>query len=208
MNMKVLLVNGSPEKKGCVNRALEEIEKTFKEEGIDSEIFWIGNQPLGGCMSCDYCHEHGECVLKDKVNDFASLAESADGFIFGSPVYYAGMAGNMKAFMDRLFYSSGRYLRGKPAAGVISSRRGGSTSVWDEFNKYFGISQMYIVGSTYWNEVHGFTPEDVEKDLEGLQVMRYLARNMAYLLKCLDAGKKAGVVKTPGESRVATNFIR
>jgi multimeric flavodoxin WrbA len=206
--MKVLLVNGSPDKAGCVNRALEEVAKVLKEEGIENEIYWIGNQPLGGCLDCDYCHEHGECVLKDKVNEFAKLAEGADGFLFGSPVYYASMAGNMKAFMDRLFHSSGRYLRGKVAAGVVSSRRGGSTSVWDEFNKYFGISQMIIVGSTYWNEVHGFTPEDVEKDLEGLQTMRYLGHNMAYVLKCLDQGKKAGVKKAPDEPKARTNFIR
>lgn len=206
--MKVYLVNGSPEKKGCCNRALEEIQGVLGKEGIDSEIFWIGNKPLGGCMDCEYCRSHEGCVLQDKVNEFALLAKDADGFIFSSPVYYAGMAGNMKAFMDRLFFSAGKALRGKPAAMVVSSRRGGSTSVWDEGNKYFGISGMPIVTSSYWNEVHGFTPEDVEKDLEGLLTMRNLAHNMAYLLKCLDAGKKAGVKEAEKEPRVATNFIR
>lgn len=207
--MKVLLVNGSPEKDGCIARALEEVRSTLEKAGVSSEIFWIGNKPIGGCLACDYCSSHEGCVIKgDAVEEFAKKAKDADGFFFGSPVYYASMAGNMKAFMDRLFYSQGALLRGKPAASVISSRRAGSTSVYDEFNKYFGINQMPIVSANYWNEVHGFTKEDVEQDLEGLQTMRLLAQNMAYLLACLDAGKKAGVKKSVPEKKIATNFVR
>jgi multimeric flavodoxin WrbA len=206
--MKVLLVNGSPKKSGSVNRALLEVEKALKEEGIETEIYWIGSQPIGGCMACGYCDNHDECVIKDCVNEFGKLAEQADGFVFGSPTYYAGMAGNLKSFMDRLFYSQGKFLEGKVGAAVVSSRRGGSTSVYDDINKFLGINKMFIVGSTYWNEVHGNTPEEVEKDLEGLQVMRNLGHNMAYLLKCLEAGTKAGVKRSPAEKGVGTNFIR
>jgi multimeric flavodoxin WrbA len=207
--MKVLLVNGSPEKDGCCERAIEEVAESLKKNGIETEIFWIGNRPIGGCLACGYCHEHHVCVLNDKVNEFALKAKEADGFVFSSPVYYAGMAGNMKSFLDRLFYSSGALLRGKPGAAVVSSRRAGSTSVFDEINKYFAISQMPIVTSRYWNEVHGSEKQDVEQDAEGLFTMRVLGDNMAYLLKCLEAGKKAGVVNNAGEEKPArTNFIR
>lgn len=207
--MKVLLVNGSPDKKGCCGRGLDEIAKVLKNEGIESEVFWIGNQPIGGCMACGYCHTHEGCVLKDSVNAFALKAQAADGFIFASPVYYASMAGNMKAFMDRLFYSNGKFLRGKVAASVISSRRAGSTSVYDEFNKYFGINQMVIVSSRYWNEIHGSSAEEVEQDEEGLYTMRVLAHRMAYVLQCLEAGKKEGVVDHSSEEKAfRTNFIR
>jgi multimeric flavodoxin WrbA len=207
--MKVLLVNGSPIKDGCCERAIEEVAKALQKNGVDSEIFWIGNKPLGGCMACGYCHEHHACVLKDAVNEFAMKAKDADGFIFASPVYYAGMAGGMKSFLDRLFQSNGALLRGKPGAAVVSSRRGGSTSVFDEINKYFTINQMPVISSRYWNEVHGSTKEDVEKDEEGLYTMRVLGDNMAYLLSCIAAGRKAGVVNTASEERPArTNFIR
>ncbi|MCH3909055.1 MAG: flavodoxin family protein [Bacilli bacterium] len=207
--MKVLLVNGSPHKDGCVNRALEEVRNTLVGEGVEAEIFWIGNARIGGCSACGYCHGHDDgCVYKDIVNEFAKKCEGADAFVFGSPTYYAGMAGNMKGFMDRLFYSNGKYLKGKLGAAVISSRRGGSTSVFDEMNKYFTISEMPIVSSCYWNEVHGHNKEEVEKDEEGLLTMRVLGRNMAYLLKCIEAGTKAGVKKPAKEKRVYTNFVR
>jgi len=207
--MKVLLVNGSPIKDGCCERALEEVVKSLNANGVETEIFWIGNKPLGGCMSCGYCDQHDECVLKDNVNIFAFKAKEADAFVFAAPVYYAGMAGNMKAFLDRLFYSAGENLRYKLGAAVVSSRRAGSTSVFDEINKYFTINQMPIVSSRYWNEVHGSKKEDVEKDEEGLYTMRVLGDNMAYLLKCIDAGKKAGIVNHAGDEKPArTNFIR
>lgn len=206
--MKVLLINGSPEKEGCSARALKEVASSLEQEGVETEIFWIGNKAIGGCTACHYCHTHEGCVIDDVVNKVGKLAASADGFVFASPVYYASMAGNMKAFMDRLFYANGKYLRGKPAASVISSRRAGSTAVWDEFNKYFGIDQMPIVTSCYWNEVHGNTPFDVEKDEEGMISLRILGENMAYLLACLELGKKAGLVnKGASEKPVHTNFI-
>jgi len=207
--MKVLLVNGSPIKEGCCSRALEEVASSLKKNGVDAEIYWIGNKPLGGCLACGYCKSHGECVMKDAVNDFAKKAKEADGFVFAAPVYYAGMAGGMKSFLDRLFYSAGEALRYKPGAAVVSSRRAGSTSVFDEINKFFTINQMPLISSRYWNEVHGSNKEDVEKDEEGLYTMRVLADNMAFILKCIEAGKKAGITNAASEEKPArTNFIR
>lgn len=208
--MKVILVNGSPHKNGCTHRALSEVAGALAENGVDSDIFWIGAKPLAGCIACRQCSTTGRCVFNDRVNEFLEIAPSYDGFVFGSPVYYAGMAGSMKCFMDRAFYADRAqsfYL--KPAAGVVSARRGGTTATWDEFNKYFGITQMITVGSQYWNMVHGSKPEDVEQDAEGLQTMRTLGRNMAYLLKSLEAGCAAGVERPAVEPvRQWTNFIR
>jgi multimeric flavodoxin WrbA len=207
--MNVLLLNGSPLKDGCCERALEEVASSLTKNGVGSEIIWLGNKPLGGCMACGYCKNHGECVLTDAVNLFAEKAKSADGFIFASPVYYAGMAGGMKSFLDRLFYSAGANLRYKPGAAVVSSRRAGSTSVFDEINKYFTINQMPIISSCYWNEVHGSTKADVEKDEEGLYTMRVLGDNMAYFLACIEAGKAVGVKnRASAEVPTRTNFIR
>ena len=210
--MKVLLVNGSPHKKGCTYTALNEIAKTLKEEGIRSELFWIDKKPLAGCTACKTCAKSGRCVFDDRVNDFLDIACDADGFIFGSPVHYAAAGGAITSFMNRVFYAdmhSGRqsfYL--KPAAAVVSSRRAGTTSAFDQLNKYFTISEMPVISSRYWNMVHGSNPEDVEKDLEGLQTMRVLARNMAFFLKCREAGLKAGVPLPTREERIFTNFIR
>lgn len=210
--MKVILVNGSPHQKGCTYTALEEAAKALRTEGIDTEIFQIGTKPIVGCMACGTCQEKGSCVFDDRVNEFLSLAKDADGFIFGSPVYYASANGALTAFMDRAFFSdmwSGRqsfYL--KPAAAVVSARRAGTTAAFDQLNKYFTISQMPVISSQYWNMVHGFTPEDVQKDLEGLQTMRTLGKNMAWFLKCKEAGIKAGVPLPAQEEHVATNFIR
>ncbi|MCE5346198.1 MAG: flavodoxin family protein [Bacteroidales bacterium] len=210
--MKVLLVNGSPHKEGCTYTALTEVAETLNSEGIDTEIFWIGNKPLSGCIACKTCAEKKECVFNDSVKDFLDLAKDADGFIFGSPVHYAAASGAITSFMDRAFYSdmlAGRqsfYL--KPAAAVVSARRAGTTATFDQLNKYFTISQMPIVSSRYWNMVHGATPEDVKKDLEGLQTMRILGRNMAWFLKCKEAGIKAGVTFPEREETVITNFIR
>jgi multimeric flavodoxin WrbA len=205
--MKVLLVNGSPHEKGCTNRALEEVAKTLREEGIETSIFWIDKKPLPGCMDCQGCGRSGRCVFNDKVNEFKDLAENADGFIFGSPVHYASVGGAMRCFMDRLFYSGGAHFYLKPAAAVISARRAGTTAAFDQLNKYFTISQMPVISSCYWNMVHGAEPAEVEKDAEGLQVMRTLGRNMAWFLRCKEAAQKAGVQPPKQEERVWTNFI-
>jgi len=210
--MKVLLVNGSPHKEGCTYTALTEVAKTLNEEGIDTDIFWIGIKPLAGCIACKKCAKTGLCAFDDRVNDFLDIAKDADGFIFGSPVHYAAASGAIASFMDRVFYAnlqSGKqsfYL--KPAAAVISARRAGTTATFDQLNKYFTISEMPIISSCYWNMVHGAKPEDVEKDLEGLQTMRILARNMAFFLKCKETGIKTGVPLPIREEKIFTNFIR
>ena len=210
--MKVLLVNGSPHKKGCTYTALTEVAKTLNEEGIDTEIFWIGTKPLAGCIACLKCAEIERCSFDDRVNDFLDIVNDADGFIFGSPVHYAAAGGAITSFMDRVFYADlvgGRqsfYL--KPAAAVVSARRAGTTATFDQLNKYFTISQMPIISSRYWNMVHGAKPEDVKRDLEGLQTMRVLARNMAWFLKCKDAGTKAGIQPPEKDEIIFTNFIR
>lgn len=210
--MKVLLVNGSPHEKGCTYTALMEVVGVLEEEGIGTEVFWIGNKPLAGCIACRTCMERKKCVFDDKVNEGLAVAKNADGFIFGTPVHYAAASGAMTSFMDRLFFAD--LLSGtqsfflKPAAAVVSARRAGTTATFDQLNKYFTISQMPIISSRYWNMVHGATPEDVRKDLEGLQTMRVLARNMAWFLKCKDAGSKAGIQVPVQEENIYTNFIR
>ena len=210
--MKVLLVNGSPNKQGCTNTALEEIANTLNSEGIESEIFWIGNKPISGCIACFKCADKGKCAIDDVVNDFVDRAQTADGFIFGSPVHYASAGGAITSFLDRAFFSAKRsngncfYL--KPGACIVSARRAGTTAAFDQLIKYFTISEMPVISSRYWNMVHGMTPEDVKKDLEGLLIMRTLARNMAWFLKCKEAGEKAGVRLPKQEDFIATNFIR
>ena len=211
--MKVLLVNGSPHKSGCTNTALLEIAKTLEKEGIETEIFWIGNKPIGGCIACKKCIEKQECVFDDVVNEFRLKAYEADGFIFGTPVHYGSSSGNMTAFMDRLFYSElcgngNKAFYMKPAAVVTSARRAGTTATFDQMNKYFTIQEMPVVSSRYWNMVHGVSAEQVTEDLEGLYTMRVLGRNMAYMLKCFEAGKKMGVQLPERETPVFTNFVR
>lgn len=206
--MKVMLVNGSPHEHGCTYTALKEIEKTLGECGIESEIFWVGNKPIAGCIGCGACSKLGRCFMEDAVNEFAPKAQSADGFIFGSPVHYASASGAITSFMDRAFYSAGKYMTGKPAANIVSCRRGGASASFDQLNKYFTINCMPIVSSQYWNQVHGSKPEDVLKDEEGLQTMRTLARNMAWLLRCIEAGKAAGINFPEREPVIRTNFIR
>lgn len=209
--MKVLLVNGSPHEKGCTYTALTEIADTLEKEGIGTEIFLVGNKPLSGCIACKICVDKKKCIFEDRVNDFLEIAASADGFVFGSPVHYASATGAITSFMDRAFYAdrlSGRnsfYL--KPAAAIVSARRAGTTATFDQLNKYFTISEMPVISSRYWNMVHGATPEDVKKDLEGLQIMRILARNMAWFLKCTEAGRKAGIEFPVQEETIYTNFI-
>ena len=210
--MKVMLVNGSPHPHGCTYTALSEIAEALKKEKIEAEIFQVGVKPLAGCISCHKCAELGKCVFDDKVNEFTEAAGSADGFVFGSPVHYAAASGAITSFLDRAFFSTmlaGRrdvfYL--KPGAAIVSARRAGTTAAFEQLNKYFTISEMPVISSKYWNMVHGFTPDDVRQDLEGLQTMRVLARNMAWFLKCKEAGEKAGVPLPEKEEPVATNFI-
>jgi len=210
--MKVLLVNGSPHADGCTYTALKEVANILNAEGIETEIFQVGTKPLAGCIACHKCVETGRCVFPDRVNEFLDLAKEADGFIFGSPVHYAAAGGAITSFMDRVFYAGGRskdrsfYL--KPAAAVASARRAGTTATLDQLNKYFTISEMPIISSRYWNMVHGNSPEEVKKDLEGMQVMRVLGRNMAWFLKCKEAAGKAGVPLPMQEEKIFTNFIR
>ncbi|MCQ2973350.1 MAG: flavodoxin family protein [Bacteroidales bacterium] len=206
--MKVVLINGSPRKNGCTFTALSEVAKQLEKQGIETEIFQIGVKPIAGCLGCRQCPKLGKCIQDDIVNQFVEKYASADGFVFGSPVYYAAISGQLKCFMDRLFFSAGSKLAYKPAAAVVSCRRGGASCAFDDINKYFGINCMPIVSSQYWNQVHGNAPEEVVQDLEGMQTMRTLADNMAWLLKCIENGKKAGINKPTREPAVKTNYIR
>ena len=190
---KVLLLNGSPHANGCTARALEEMVNVFSQEGVDTEVIQVGNQDIRGCVSCGFCEKNGKCVFNDLVNEVAEKFKDADGLVVGSPVYYASPNGTIISFMDRLFYSTSFYKHLKVGAAVTSCRRGGNTATFDALNKYFTISGMPVASSTYWNQVHGFSREDVEKDLEGLQTMRNLARNMSFMIKAFaDAKEKYG----------------
>ena len=206
--MKVLLINGSPHEHGNTFEALQEAAGALQESGIETEIFWIGNKGVRGCMGCGACAVGKGCVHKDVVNIAAEKCQEADGLIVGSPVHYAALSGDLTSFLDRLFYSSGRVLAYKPAAGIVCARRAGTTASLDQINKYFTINQMPVVSSQYWNMVHGTAPGEAKLDLEGMQVMRVLGRNMAWLLQCIEAGKAAGVQLPEREHRVRTNFIR
>lgn len=206
--MKVLLVNGSPHEKGCTYTALEEVSKTLQKNGIETEIIWLGVRPIAGCIGCNACLKTGKCFRNDIVNDFIEKSKEADGFVFGTPVHFASMSGALTSFMDRVFYGRGEIFKNKPACCVVSCRRGGATATFDEINKYFSISNMPIVTSQYWNQVHGNNPDEVRKDEEGMQTMRTLGNNMAWLLKCIDVAKKNGVEYPENEKAVKTNFIR
>ena len=206
--MKVLLINGSPNEEGCTYTALMEAAEAMEREDVGTEIFWIGKGRVNGCMDCGTCRKTGKCAYQDAVNDVAAMAGDFDGFIFGSPVHYASAGGAITSFMDRLFFSAGKVFRGKPAAAVVSARRAGTTAALDQLNKYFLINGMPIVPSKYWNMVHGNTPMEVMEDKEGLQIMRTLGRNMVWLIKCIAAGKQAGIGLPPLEEPIVTNFIR
>ena len=206
--MKVLLVNGSPKAKGCTYTALQEAAAALEKQGIETEIFQVGTQPVAGCVGCGVCRKNGECFRNDVVNEFVKKAGEADGYIFGSPIHYASASGALTSFMDRAFYSGGSKMAGKPAAAVVSCRRGGATAGFDQINKYFTINNMPVVSSQYWNMVHGNTPEEVKQDEEGLQTMRTLGNNMAWLIKCIEAGKKAGITFPEREPAIKTNYIR
>lgn len=204
--MKVLLINGSPHKQGCTFTALSEVEKALKKAGIETEIFHIGNKAVHGCIACRRCREMGKCVFDDDpCNQLIELAKEADGLIVGSPVYYSGPNGALCAVLDRLFQAGSANLFRKPAAAIVSCRRGGASAAFDRLNKYFTINQMPVVASQYWNAVHGVTPDDVRKDEEGLQIMRTLGNNMAYMLKM----KSESNIEPPElEAPIATCFIR
>ena len=203
---KVILLNGSPHANGCTARALEEMVKTFAEEGVDTEVIQVGNKAIRGCIACQKCSELGRCVFDDLVNEVAPKFAEADGLVVGSPVYYGSPNGTILSFMDRLFYSTGSIPKHmKVGAAVVSCRRGGNSASFDVLNKYFTISSMPVASSTYWNQVHGFTAEDVEKDKEGLQTMRNLARNMSFMIKAIKAEKeKSGYPEK--ESGTFTSF--
>lgn len=206
--MKVILVNGSPKERGCTFRALQEVETELNKNDVETEIFHIGTEPLAGCTGCGACTKTGECVYGDSVNTFVKKAETADGFVFGSPVHYAAASGALTSFLDRAFMSGGGKMRGKIGASVLSCRRGGASASFDQLNKYFTINSMPVVSSQYWNQIHGNTPEEVEQDLEGLQTMRTLGKNMAWLLKCIELGKQAGITIPEQEPKIKTNYIR
>ena len=207
--MNVLLINGSPNKKGCTYAALSEVAKALKKQDIDAEIFYVGNKPIRGCTACGKCSETGKCIFDDDaVNVAIGKAAEADGFVFGSPVHYAGASGFITSFLDRCFFAGSDVFAYKPGAAVVSCRRGWATAAFDQLNKYFTISNMPVVSSQYWNMVHGNTPEEVLQDLEGLQIMRTLGQNMAWLLKSIAAGRKAGIVRPEPEEHIWTNFIR
>ncbi|MDD5602920.1 MAG: flavodoxin family protein [Eubacteriales bacterium] len=209
--MKVLLINGSPREKGCTFTALSEAAGEITKAGIETEIFHIGKTPIRGCTACGLCRKNdlGKCVYdNDSVNTALLKAKESDGFIIGSPVHYASAAGMLISFLDRCFYSGNRYFAYKPGAAIVSCRRGGSTASLDQLNKYFTISNMLLVSSQYWNMVHGNTPEEVQQDLEGMQTMRTLGKNMAWVLKSIEAGQKAGIPLPEKEAPQRTNFIR
>lgn len=209
MASRILLINGSPNKNGCTYTALKEIADTLDRHGIGSEIYWVGKKPVSGCIACNSCREKntGRCVIDDDVNVISDRLDGFRGIVLGSPVYYAGPSGQICAFTDRLFYFNEARLAGKLGASVVSCRRGGATAAFDRLNKYFTITNMIVVGSQYWNMVHGFTPEDVRKDHEGLQTMRTLGENMAYLCKALELAEANGVPKPAYEPRMWTHFI-
>ena len=206
--MKVILVNGSPHKKGCTYTALAEIKKTLEKNRIETEEVWLGNKPTAGCIGCGSCLETGKCFVDDKVNEFLEKVPSTDGFIFGTPVHFASGSGMITSFMDRVFYGRRNLFKNKLAACVVSCRRGGATSTFDQINKYFAMNNMPIVTSQYWNMVLGSKPEDVLKDEEGMQTMRSLGKNMAWLLKCIEAGKNSGIKEPEIEKIIQTNFIK
>ena len=201
---KVLLINGSPHQFGCTYTAQRETADTLEKNGVETEIFYLGTKPIAGCVACAKCHASGRCIFDDGVNQLLERLDQFQGIVIGSPVYYAGPAGQLCAFLDRLFYCGEDRMAGKLGAAVVSCRRGGATAAFDRLNKYFTISNMQVVGSQYWNQIHGRTAEDAKKDLEGLQTMRSLGQNMAWMLKNMEAGTD----HPEYEKRVRTDFIR
>ena len=211
--MKVLLINGSPNEKGCTYTALNEVAQTLNQENIETTIFHIGTEPIAPCRDCRACTKLQKCVIDDSVNELLATIKDYDGFVVGSPVHYASASGVISPFLDRLFFAGSRVpsenpFRLKPATAVVSCRRAGSTATIDQLNKYFLINQMPIISGRYWNMVHGSNPEQVKQDLEGLQNLRIVAKNMAWFLKCKEAGVNAGLTLPDAEETIYTNFIR
>ncbi|MCL2368217.1 MAG: flavodoxin family protein [Oscillospiraceae bacterium] len=207
--MRVILVNGSPKENGCTFTALSIVAEELESNGIETEFLHLGREPIQGCIDCRHCMKEEKCAIEDRVNTFTDAAKEADGFVFGSPVHFAGIGGSMKSFMDRaLFSSRTKPFQLKPGAAVVSARRAGTTAALDQLHKYIAYGQMPQVSSRYWNMVHGNTPQQVREDLEGVQIMRVLGRNMAWLLRSIAAGKAAGVEPPPPEPVIFTNFIR
>lgn len=196
--MKVLLVNGSSHVKGTTMAVMEEMIKVFREAGVETEIIQLGGRPIADCLQCNMCKKTGKCVIADGVNEFVAKAQEADGFVFGSPVYFAHPSGRLLSFLDRAFYSAEKdemypAFNFKPAAAVAVARRAGTTASLDVISKYFGIAQMPMAGSTYWNMVHGLVAEDVAKDPEGMQTIRNLARNLIFMMEASRVAREHGV---------------
>lgn len=206
--MKVLLINGSPNKEGCTYTALHELEMTLQANGIQTELLYLGKKPIAGCIACGSCMKTGHCFREDLVKNIQERLDEFDGIVIGSPVYYSAPADQLVSFLNRLFYAAESRMAGKVGAAVVSCRRGGASATFEQLNQYFTICNMPIVASQYWNSVHGFTPDDVRKDKEGLQTMRTLGQNMAWLLKCIESGKQNGIKRPEYEARVRTHFIQ
>ncbi len=206
--MKVLLINGSPHKSGCTFTALNEVAQTLYKHSIETEILYLGNKPIAGCIACMKCFETGHCFRDDAVRDIQDRLVEFDAIILGSPVYYSQPTGQITSFCQRLFLCKELEMAGKLGASVVSCRRGGASATFEQLNQYFTISNMPVVSSQYWNSVHGFTPEDVRKDEEGLQTMRSLGENMAWLLKSMETAKQHGIEKPVYEARLRTHFIQ
>ena len=204
----VLLINGSPNERGCTFTALNELANTLNSCEIGTEILYLGKKSIPDCIDCGSCLESGKCIFNDEVNRVLSKLDSYAALVFGSPVYYSGPSAHLCAFLDRLFYAARGRMANKLGAAVVSCRRGGATAAFERLNKYFSIANMHIVGSQYWNQVHGNSPEEVMQDEEGLQTMRTLGINMAWLLKCIDAGDRMNIPRPQYEKKIPTNFIR
>lgn len=205
---KVLMINGSPHEFSCTYTALKEVAETLEKNGVETEILYLGTKPVAGCIACGKCGQTGRCIFDDQVNRVLEKLDEYSGIVVGSPVYFAGPTGQICAFLDRLFYCGGDRMKGKVAAAVVSCRRGGATAAFDRLNKYFTISNMHVAGSQYWNQIHGKTPAQAVKDLEGLQTMRTLGQNMAWLIKSIAAGEASGLAAPEYEKTQITNFIR
>ena len=203
--MKVLMINGSPHKSGCTDTALREVAKALADEGVESEILWLGAGPQQDCVACGACRGTGKCAFDDIANVIIEKAKECSGFVFGTPVYYAHPSGRVLSVLDRVFFAGSRVFAHKPGAAVVSARRGGNTASFDAMNKYFTIAQMPVVASTYWNMVHGTAAEEVAQDAEGLQTMRNLGRNMAWLMRCIE---QSGIPAPEAERAAWTNFVR
>lgn len=206
---KILFINGSPNENGCVSTAMDEVIGVLRDSGIETEKIWLGKKAMPDCMACMQCQVKGRCVIEDQVNEVAAQIDDIAGIVVGSPVYYGGPNGRITSFLDRLFFSvPDEKFNGKLGASIVSCRRGGATAAFERLNQYFLIENMHVVGSQYWNQVHGGSAEDVKKDAEGLQTMRTLGRNIAWLLKAIENGKKDGIDIPVHEAKTFTNFIR